>query len=187
MKRKKKRLRQTKARKSRTIRRRTNSQPLTTDQYYAMPKRLREQWNLVVQVPAEMRAYGSSLRQAARRFSVSPKTVVRLAGSAFTKRRGRYQVKPSDRLLRVLVVPSRKGLREIGTRDSREASVIGEYWSAVEKFVTRGDASALKRLRRKTVIDASGKRVRLLTNLEELSSQGSAGVLRFESIYGRAV
>jgi len=88
--------------------------------------------------------------------------------------------------LRVIVIPSRKGLREIATRDSREASLIGEYWSAVEKFLVRGDASALKKLRRMSVMDASGKRVRLLTNLEELKLQGSLGVLRFESMYGRA-
>ena len=151
-----------------------------------MPRRLREQWDLVVQVPAEMRARGSTLRQLAREFGVTEKTVLRLAGSAFTKKQGRYRVKPTDRLLRVLVIPSRKGLREIGTRDSREASLIGEYWSAVEKYLTRGDASALRRLRRKSVIDATGKRVRLLTNLEELKRQASAGVLHFESLYGRA-
>ncbi len=50
-----------------------------------------------------------------------------------------------------MVIRFRKGLREIATRDSREASLIGEYWSAVEKYLTRGDASALKKLRRKAV------------------------------------
>ena len=112
--------------------------------------------------------------------------VLRLAGSAFTKKQRRYRIRPFDRLLRVLVIPSRKGLREIATRDSREASLIGEYWSAVEKYLMRGDASALRKLRRKSVIDSSGKRVRLLTNLEELKRQASAGVLHFESLYGRA-
>src|SRR5262252_9019284 len=111
------------------------AQPQTFDQYYALPRRLRDQWDLVVQVPAEMRAHATSLLQAARRFGVSPKSVLRLARPAFTKKRGRYQVKPTDRLLRVIVIPSRKGLREIATRDSREASLIGEYWSAVEKFL----------------------------------------------------
>lgn len=175
-----------KNRKSIRSSKKQNIKPRTVDQDYAMPRRLREQWDLVVQVPAEMRAHGSSLPQASRRFGVSPKTVLRLAGSAFTRKQRRYQVKPTDRLLRVLVIPSRKGLREIGTRDSREASLIGEYWSAVEKFLTPGDASALKKLRRKSVLDAGGKRVRLLTNLEELKRQASAGVLRFESLYGRA-
>ena len=186
LKRKNQRSRQTKAKKSNRATKKRNVQPRTVNQYYAMPRRLREQWDLIVQVPAEMRAQGTSLPQASRRLGVSPKTVLRLAGSAFTKRRGRYRVKPTDRLLRVQVIPSRKGLREIATRDSREASLIGEYWSAVEKYLTRGDASALRRLPRKSVIDAGGKRVRLLTNLEELKRQASAGVLRFESLYGRA-
>ena len=165
---------------------RRNPQPRTVKEYYEMPRRLRDQWDLVVQVPAEMRAHGTSLPQASRRFGVSPKTVLRLAGSVFTKKQGRYRIKPFDRLLRVLAIPSRRGLREVATRDSREASLIGEYWSAVERYLTRGDASALKKLRRKSVIDASGNRVRLLTNLEELKRQASAGVLHFESLYGRA-
>jgi hypothetical protein len=159
--------------------------PRTSEEFFALPKKFQDQWNRVVQVPSEMRAQGLSLPQATRPLGVSPKTVIRLAGSAFTKRRGRYQVKPTDRLLRVLVIPSRKGLREIPTRDSREASLIGEYWSAVEKFLTRGDSSALRKLRRKYVTDAHGKRVRFLMDLEELKRQASAGVLHFESLYGR--
>lgn len=185
MKRKNQRSSQAKAKKSnRAPRKRV--QPRTVDQYYAMSRRLREQWDLAVQVPAEIRAYGTSLPQASRRFGVSPKTVLRLVGSAFAKKRGRYHVKPTDRLLRVLVIPSQKGLREVATRDSREASLIGEYWSAVEKYLARGDASALNKLRRKTVIDPNGRRIRLLTNVEELKRQASAGALHFESLYGRA-
>jgi hypothetical protein len=160
--------------------------PRTAAQLFSMPRRFQDHWNRAVQVPSEMRSQGLTLRQASRQLGVSPKVVLRLVGKTFTKKRGRYHVKPTDHLLRILLIPSRKGLREIAVRDSREASLIGEYWSAVEKYLTRGDASALKKLRRKSVIDAAGRRVRLLTNLEELSRQGSAGVLRFESIYGRA-
>src|SRR6516162_11547201 len=77
--------------------------PRTSEEFFALPKKFQDQWNRVVQVPSEMRAQGLSLPQATRPLGVSPKTVIRLAGSAFTKRRGRYQVKPTDRLLRVLV------------------------------------------------------------------------------------
>jgi hypothetical protein len=160
--------------------------PRTAKELFARPRRFQEQWNRIVQVPAEMRSQGLSLRQASRRFGVSPSVVLRLAGSAFRKKAsGLYEVKSHDRLLRMLLVPSRKGLREIAVRDSREASLVGEYWSAVEKFLARGDLSALRKLRRRSVKDVGGKRVRLLTNLDELKRQASAGVLHFESLYGR--
>jgi hypothetical protein len=160
--------------------------PRSFEELFARSRSFQDLWNRAVQVPAEMRARGLSLLQASRQLRVSTKNVLRLAGSAFTKKRGRYQVKPMDRLLRVLIVPQKKGrLQEVPTRDSREASLIGEYWSAVEKFLTRGDSSALRKLRRKYVTDAHGKRVRFLMDLEELKRQASAGVLHFESLYGR--
>jgi hypothetical protein len=161
--------------------------PRTAHELFKSSRVFQEQWNRIVQVPAEMRSTGASLRQAAKDVGVSPALVTRLAGSAFIKRpNGRYEVKANDRLLRVLLIPSNKGLREVAVRDSREASLIGEYWSAVEKYLARGDASALQNLRRKRVINADAKGIRLLTNLEELKRQASAGVLRFESLYGRS-
>ena len=160
--------------------------PRTTKELFARSKEFQDEWNRIVQVPSEMRSKGLSLREASRNLGVSPDTVIRLARAAFKKRRnGRYEARVRDRLLRILVLPSAKGLREIAVRDSKAASLIGQYWAAVEKYVVRGDASALNKLGRETVIDASGKSVRLLTDLEELRRQASAGVLHFESLYGR--
>jgi hypothetical protein len=160
--------------------------PRSAKELFARPRKFQKLWNRVTQVPAEMRSKRLSLNQAARQFDVSPKVVVRLIGAAFRrKRNGQYAVKPSDRLLRVLLVPSKKGLREIVVKGSRQASIVGKYSSAVEKFLRTRDAAALRKLRRKSVTDAAGKRVRLLTNFEELENQASAGVLHFESLYGR--
>ena len=89
-------------------------------------------------------------------------------------------------MLRVLVSPSRTGLREIGGRDSRQSSQLGQYWTAVERYRDTGDGSALREFRGQHIVDASGKRVRLLTNVHELDRLGSAGVLSFESLYARA-
>jgi hypothetical protein len=49
-----------------------------------------------------------------------------------------------------------------------------------------GDDSALKDFKSKYIIDAQGKRIPLLTNLDELDRLGSAGVLSFESLYARS-
>jgi hypothetical protein len=110
-----------------------------------------------------------------------------LGGSALRKRaNGQYKAKASDRLLRVLVIPTREGLREIAVRDSRQASQIAEYWNAVHRYLETGDKSALRKFRRKRITDANGVRVPLLTDLGELDRLGSAGVLSFESLYAKA-
>ncbi|MGB9242165.1 MAG: hypothetical protein WCC03_02350 [Candidatus Acidiferrales bacterium] len=160
-------------------------EPQTIKELFAKPRKFQALYNRVTQVPAEIRS-GATLLEAARRFGVTPAVVIDAIPSAFRKgRNGKYEVKPSDDLLRVLLIPARRGLREIVVQGSREASIVGQYWSAVEKFLKRGDASGLRKLPRKTVTDASGERIRLLTNLEELERQASAGVLYFESLYGR--
>ena len=131
-----------------------------------------------------MRAEGTSLKRAAKEFGLDPRTVIRWAKPALRKRRdGRYVAKSKDTLLRVLTVPSPEGLREIAVRDSRQASRLGEYWAAVQKYLATGDNSALEKFRRKRITDASRKRIPLLTNLKELDRLASAGVLSFESLY----
>jgi hypothetical protein len=133
-----------------------------------------------------MRADHVSLFRAAREFSVSPESVLRLGGSALRRTpSGHYVAKPKDDLLRVLRLPDRKGLREIAFDDSREASIAGKYWDAVGVYLQTGDVSKLRRFRGKFVSDASGRPFQLLTDLNELDRQGSAGVLSFESIYAR--
>lgn len=159
--------------------------PRSLKEYSARSRRFQDEWNRAVQVTSGMRSQGLSLTQASKQVGISPQKVLQYIGSVLRKSGGRYKAKPNDRLLRVLLIPSENGLREIVVRDSQEASLIGKYWSAVEKYLRRGDASALERLQRKTVKDADGKRVRLLLDLDTLRIQASAGVLQFESLYGR--
>jgi hypothetical protein len=160
--------------------------PRTLEEFFAMRERDREIWKNVGQAVTEMRV-GASRRQAARKFDLDPRTVRQRAPSALRKlRNGRWVARPNDRLLRILVIPERKGLREIGVRDSRQASLLGKYWTAVERYRDTGDALALREFRGKHIIDATGKRVRFLTDRRALDRLGSAGVLSFESLYARA-
>jgi len=172
---------------ARSSRRQTNRGPRTAEQYFAQSQRSQDQWNRVIHVISKMRAEGVSLPEASREFGLDPRTVVRWGKPALTKRaNGRYSAKPTDNLLRVLVMPSSDGLREVAVRDSRQASLLAEYWVAVQKYLETGDAAVLQKIRRKTITDANGKRVRLIKDLTELERQGSAGVLSFESLYATA-
>jgi hypothetical protein len=160
--------------------------PRTVEKFFAMPTDDQDLWKNVTQAVTEVRA-GISLRRASQKFGLDPRVVQRLAPSALRKlKNGRWAAKVNDHLLRVLVIPTRKGLREIGVRDSRQSSLLGKYWSAVDRYRDTGNVSVRQEFRGKYIIDDSGKRVRLLIDLHELDRLGSAGVLSFESLYARA-
>lgn len=158
----------------------------TVEEFFAMPERDQELWKNITQAITEVRA-DASLPQASRQFDLDPRTVRRFAGPGLRKlRNGRWVARNNDHLLRVLVIPTLQGLSEIGLRDFRQASLLGKYWTAVERYRDTGDASALREFRGKYIIDSTGKRIRLLTDLRALDRLGSAGVLSFESVYARA-
>jgi hypothetical protein len=152
-----------------------------------MSEQFQDTWNRIGHVPSKMRADDVSLSQASREFGIDPRTVIRRGRSAFRKRpNGRYEAKTIDRLLRVLNVLTPEGRLEIGVRDSRQATLVAEHWNAVHGYLETGDASPLRRFRGKHITDASGVRVPLLIDLDELDRLGSAGVLSFESLYARS-
>jgi len=158
----------------------------TVEEFFAMSQRDQDFWNDVGRIATEVKG-GASLSQSSRKYDRDPRKVRQAAPSAFRKlKNGRYAAKAIDRILRVLVIPTRKGLREIGVRDSRQATLLGEYWNAAERYLSTGDTSMVRQFRGKHIIDANGKRVSLLTNLHELDRLGSAGVLSFESLYAKA-
>jgi hypothetical protein len=174
----------------RTTSRRSNKkrfvEPQSVEEFFAMSEHHQDLWKNIGQAVTEVRA-GASLRQASRKFDLDPRKVSQLARPALRKlRNGRWAARTHDRLLRVLVIPTRKGLQEVGVRDSGQATLLGKYWTAVDRYRDTGDASALRELKVKYIIDASGKRVRLLTDLGELDRLGSAGILSFESLYAGA-
>jgi hypothetical protein len=137
-------------------------------------------------ITTRMRSEGVSLTRAAHEEGVSPATVLRHAQAALRKTpRGTYKARTSDRLLRVLVIPTPDGLAEIATRDSRAATLIAKYWNAVNQFLETGDETDLARFRGVSIVNARGETVTLLTDLGELERLGSAGVLSFQSIYAR--
>jgi hypothetical protein len=160
--------------------------PRTAEEFFAKSKRFQDKWTRATHVITKMRADGVSLRRASREFGLGSRVVLRLVSPALRKRKnGRYAAKASDRLLRVLVLPTSKGLQEVVTRDSREASKAAEYWNAVHRYLATGDASAVRQFDAKQITDANGSKIRLVTDLKELDRQGNAGNLSFESIYPR--
>lgn len=174
------------AKRKANIMRKKLTTPRTAKQYSATTHRFQDLWERVVAVVSKLRSQGSSLQQTSREIGISPHTVKRWAGSALRKTpSGRYQAKKRDKLLRVLMIPTHEGPREIAIRDSRQATLLGEYWNAVHRYLATGDSAAIEKFKGKHITDAKGKHIDLLTNLRELDQLGSAGAMSFESIYGR--
>lgn len=162
--------------------------PRTAEQYFAMSRHSQDVWDQVVQIPGIVRTQGVSLTTASKQIGLSPKIVMNLAKSAFKRNRnGRYIAEASDRLLRILVIPTKTGLQEIALNDSRQASLVGEFWNSLNRYLgPNADASGLAKFRKKSIRTASGKRIKLLTELNEITRQAHFGNLRFEDLYGRS-
>lgn len=162
------------------------SVPKNSGQYFALSQTEQEKWNRIVHAISKMRSGGISLTQASRDFEIDRRLVVARAGSALKKNKsGRYVVGHSDRLLRVLVIPSSEGLKEVAVRGSSAASKLAAYSDAVQRYLRIGDSFSLGKFRVMKLKDEKGRVIDLITDLAELRKLGSAGVLSFESLYAR--
>ncbi len=158
--------------------------PRTAKEFSNRTARFQDQWTRIAHVVSRMREGGTSLQQAAREQALTSRTVLRWAKSALRRLpNGRYVARPADRLLRVLVVPAEDGLREVAVRHSYGGAVVADYSNAVQRFLSRGDSTALRNFAGTSILDADGVSVPLLTDLDALTRLGNAGVLSFESIY----
>lgn len=146
-----------------------------------------ERYVQALNAAAKSRAENEPLSRIARALGLDPKAVRQLIPSAFRKdRRGRVIATKRDSYLRVLTIPGSKGTREVAVKDSRTASVLAKYADAVRSYVRRGDPSPLKDFSAVVLKDASGRRIKLVTDLARLNELGHAGVLSFESLYVRS-
>ena len=102
--------------------------PHTPAQYFAKPEKFKNTWDRVLSVISKMRSEKVSLRQASKDSGISPNTVVRWGGPALQKRKnGKYVAKTQDNLLRMVMIPTSEGIRELAVRGSYQASLLGEY------------------------------------------------------------
>ena len=168
------------------LRKRAYSTPRSIEDYNAMSEGDQQLWDDIGQITTEMRL-GTSLNRASQKFDRDPRTVRRLGKTALRKlRNGRWATKRTDRLLRVLQRLTPDGKVEVAVSDSRQATVLGRYWNAVGLYRDTGDPSRLQEFDGQYIIDTAGDQYPLLTDLQTLDRLGSAGVLSFETLYGRA-
>jgi hypothetical protein len=97
---------------------------------------------------------GKSLYKASKELHIKPKTVIKYT-NAFKKSKGKWIAKSHDRILRVMSIYENGKQEWIEVRDSRIASKIGKYNSAVNEFLRTGKEDLLKQFK-KPFKDAKG-------------------------------
>ena len=130
-----------------------------------------------------MRSKRQTLAQAAKEVGTTPRTVIKYTRPALSKTSsGRYRAKPSDRLLRQLYFLTADGPIVLDVRDSRKASLVARYSSAVDRYLKTGRAETLTEFQGKSVM--VGKvRYPFLTDLRTLERLAQAGEVSYEDLY----
>jgi len=109
---------------------------------------------------------GKSLYESSKEIGINPETVVKNT-NAFKKVNGKWIAKSQDRISRVMSIYENGKKEWIEIRDSRTASKIGKYNSAVNQFLRTGNKKVLKPFK-KPFKDAKGKQHHFETDPDEL-------------------
>jgi hypothetical protein len=143
----------------------------------------RESYRKALTVLSRMR-HGESLSTAARAEHTTPDTVQRQVGAALRRdARGRYLATSSDRYVRRMKVLDERGVTVVEPVNSREASKLAEYWTALDHYLRTGDDRLLRSFRRRLLRVRGKIQLPFLTDLDTIDYLARAGELSFEDLY----
>lgn len=125
-----------------------------------------------------MRRKNLSLSVASKRSLTTPAEVRRVAAPALTQEGRRWVPTKSDRLSRRMVLLTTAGVVEVTVRSSGKASQIGNYWTAVRRYLSTGDASDLSEFTGRSVSGAT-----FVTDLDVIEAWARTGELDLDDIY----
>ena len=129
------------------------------------------------------RRTGTSLSQLAKDRGIPLDTVLKNT-RAFKKIKGRWKPSKRDIVSRMLLIYEDGQEKFIEVRDSRYASLIGKYHSAIKEYLENGNLEALKELTSKLVRDSDGNYHTLETDPDVIRAIAESKETEFnESIY----
>ena len=109
---------------------------------------------------------GKSLTHASKELKTTPKTVIKHT-NAFKKINNKWVAKTYDKISRIMSINEHGKQEWIDIKDSRIASKIGKYNSAVKEFLISGNQNAVNRFT-EPIKDSYGKLHYLETDPEKL-------------------
>ncbi len=113
---------------------------------------------------------GNSFSSATKESGISPYLSKKHLGKFYLRKKyGRYFPTITDSIQRSMEFYDKKeGRIFIIVKNSKDASLIGEYFASVRQAIRTGDDSYLKKFKRKAITDAEGKKHYFETNLEKI-------------------
>ncbi|MFN0153440.1 MAG: hypothetical protein ACKVUT_03595 [Gaiella sp.] len=122
---------------------------------------------------------GLSLTAASRKVGINLVVARAWIAPALFREGRRWRIRPTDRLLRLMVVLGEGGVEHgVFVRSSRVASLVGEHWSAIGHYLDTSDESRLVPLSSKRVAG-----IELLTDPSEIEMWDRRGELNVEDVY----
>ena len=116
-----------------------------------------------LEVLSHARRSGQSLSRLSREYKISANVVLK-ATNSFKKVRGRWKAKKIDHISRKMEINENGKELFIEVTDSRYATLIGKYHSAVKEYLNTGNSDVLADFEGKRVRDSSDKWHTLETN-----------------------
>ena len=109
-----------------------------------------------LEVLSHARRSGQSLSRLSREHRISTKSVLK-ATHGFKKVKGRWRAEKIDRISRIMAINEDGKELFIEVTNSRYATLIGKYHSAVKEYLNTGNTDVLAEFEGKRVKDSSGK------------------------------
>jgi len=132
---------------------------------------------------AQIRDFGLSPTQAAKRVGTTIRTMKRYLGPTLQRQKnGRYMARATDRLARRVRFLTPDGNIALTVRDSRVASKIARHQSAVNQYLRGKGTRALGAFEGQSV-RVDGARYAFVTDPETIEHLANAGEVSFEDLY----
>lgn len=131
-----------------------------------------------------LRRAGLSWTKATRQAGITKDTALSYTGAAYEQDgKGRWIPKKSDRLYRSMRFHDGRGWFWVEPANSKEASKLASYQSAVKTYLETGDDRELRKFQRMMLKTRQKTSLPFLTDLDQLDRLGKAGELSFEDLY----
>lgn len=137
--------------------------PVSTRSWNTLSPREQLARERALEVLSHARRSRQSLSKLSRERGISIRSVLR-ATHGFEKVKGRWKSKKSDRISRIMAINENGKELFIEVTNSRYATLIGKYHSAVKEYLNTGNTDILAEFDGKRVKDSSGKWHTLETN-----------------------
>jgi hypothetical protein len=112
---------------------------------------------------------GANLSQMTEKFGMKTKDAIKNLGQYLYKENGKWNVTKTDSLeVEMRFYERDAGHTSIITASSKDRSLIGEYFNAVDKTLKDGDTSRLKKFDNIKIVDSAGNEHSFETRLDRL-------------------